>query len=255
MQPKSNPVSTMLFQQKLPIAKSFPHFYLAALLTTTGFLLTSSDSFAQFNLPNCQAPQPNEYLLLVLTTNTDTQEKVRRAFPDVQKTTVCRYGNDVVTRIGGFNRLDFADSWADYIRDNLGLRAVVAQPSQTRSNQTVPSSTSSVVTQQPPTLPNNSAPTTRPTIASNTDYNPQPLSSGYAVLVDYLNNPNIAYQLRGILGRNVGLAVYFSRPYVLISYTENATEANSTARNLSNRGFAAVVVDSSKVTVLTPAVK
>ena len=245
----------MLFQRQLKIAQYFSSFCLATLLTTTGVILTNKNSFAQFNLPNCQAPQANEYILLVLTTTADSQEKVRRTFPDVQKTMVCLYGNNVVTRIGGFNRLDFADSWADYIRDNLGLRTVVAQPSPISSNQTFPPSTSPVVSQQPPTLPNNSAPTTRPTIASNSDYNPQPLSNGYAVLVDYLNNPNIAYQLRGILGRNVGLAVYFSRPYVLISYTENATDANSTARNLSNRGFAAVVVDSSRVTVLTPAVK
>ncbi|HAA33489.1 MAG TPA: hypothetical protein DCE56_44425 [Cyanobacteria bacterium UBA8553] len=197
----------------LPIAGS-------VLLVFVGLMSFADSCLAQQTVSPCQPPQANEYLLLVLSKSLEIQEHLQRTLPANTQTTFCRYLDDKVTRIAGFRSLDNANSWARYVKEIVGLSAFVVRPTQA-------------------TLPTNSL-----------AYNPQPLGEGYAVLVDYLNQPEIAIKLKQILGKDVGLVSFGQRPYLLASYTTNQREANSVLRKLSDRGFWSMLVDSNRVTLL-----
>jgi hypothetical protein len=76
------------------------------------------------------------------------------------------------------------------------------------------------------------------------------LGAGYAVLVDFFSQPELALQVRQLAGREIGLASYGQRPYLLAVYTADPAIANATLQSLTDRGFWAMVVDSRRVTVL-----
>ncbi|MBE9118991.1 hypothetical protein IQ249_24170 [Lusitaniella coriacea LEGE 07157] len=175
----------------------------------------------------CPPPASNEYLVLVVTETRESHQLVRSTLPNNTPIAVCEYLGDRVTRISGFRRLEEADRWGRFMNSVVGLYAVVVEPG------------SSPVAPSP---------------SSNTGYNPQPLGTGYAVLIDYFNQPEMAGQVQQFLGRNVGLASYFSRPYLLAVHTQNEAEANAMLRRLSDRGFSALVVDSSRTVLLSPVV-
>ena len=183
-----------------------------------------SPAAAQSAAPVCQPPKAGEYLLLVVSPTPESQDQVRRALLPNTRTTICKYLNDTVTRIGGFTQLENANTQARYFNDVVGLSAFVAQE-----------------------------PTNKPT-GNSPAYNPKPLGSGYAVLVDYFNRPEIATQVGQLLGNDVGLVSYGQRPYLLAVYTGNQKDANSTLKRLSDRGFFALLVDSRKVMLLKKAV-
>jgi hypothetical protein len=176
---------------------------------------------AQSNASPCQPPQKGEYILLVLSQTQQSQAQVQRALPANTQATVCKYFEDTVTRIAGFSQLEDASSWARYVKDIVGLRAVVVRPTQAQA-----------------------------TAANSSSYNPLPLGNGYAVLVDYFNQPEIASQIRQLIGGDVGLVSYGQRPYLLAVYTTSEGAANLTLQRLSDRGFWAMVVDSRRVTLL-----
>lgn len=194
---------------------------LLALVSLSGF---SGLAQAQPSMPPCQPPQSNEYLLLVRTQTQQSQEQLQRTLPANAKFTVCRYLEDTVTRISGFKRVEDANDWARYVKEIVGLSAYVLRPSATTVSTNIPS------------------------------YNPQPLGEGYAVLVDYFNQPEVAEKLKQLLGSDVGLVSYGKRPYLLVVYTADQSKANSTLRRLSDRGFLSMVVDSRRVTLLRPVV-
>ena len=194
---------------------------LLALVSLLGF---SNLAQAQPSMSPCQPPQSNEYLLLVPTQTQESQEQLQRTLPANTKFTVCRYLEDTVTRISGFKRVEDANDWARYVKEIVGLSAYVLRPSATTVSTNIPS------------------------------YNPQPLGEGYAVLVDYFNQPEVAEKLKQLLGNDVGLVSYGKRPYLLVVYTTNESKANSTLRSLSDRGFLSMVVDSRRVTLLRPVV-
>jgi hypothetical protein len=81
------------------------------------------------------------------------------------------------------------------------------------------------------------------------------LGSGYAVLVDYLNQPELAVELRTLIGENLGLVSYGQRRYLLVEYTADSARATATLKKLSSRGFWSMLVDSNRVTVISPTVK
>jgi hypothetical protein len=91
--------------------------------------------------------------------------------------------------------------------------------------------------------------------ANSPAYNPQPLGDGYAVLVDYFNQPEVAAQVKQLLGSDVGLVSYGQRPYLLAVYTTSQRKADSMLRQLSDRGFWSMVVDSRRVTLLRSVVR
>ncbi len=182
---------------------------------------------AQKNIPVCQPPTAGEYLLLVVSPTQDNQTQLRRTLPTELKTTTCRYLNDTVTRIGGFNKIDDANRWARYVNGIVGLSAIIT--------------TRPVDAQQP-----------RSQVAS---YNPQSLGMGYAVLVDYFNRPEVATQLQQIVEGDIGFVSYGQRPYLLAVYTTNQKEAYNTLQKLNERGFSTYLVDSRKVLLLRSVVR
>jgi|SRR6478672_5413363 len=195
----------------------------AAAFMVTGWISGVVPAIAQSDLSTCQPPRPGEYLVLVVSETQENRQRIRQTLPSGAKTTLCRYLDNVVTRIGGFKSLEDANDWARFVNEIVGLSAYVA----------------------------------RPAIAiapSSTDSRTQNLGSGYAVLVDYSNQPQIAAQVRQLLGGDVGLVSYGQRPYLLAVHTTNQSEANAALRRLSDRGFLAMLVDSRKVTVIRPVV-
>ena len=183
-------------------------------------------------IENCQSPPSNEYLLVIVTETQANQDIVRRSLPPDITIDVCQYLDQTVSTIRGFDDKDVASDWARYIQDIVGLRAYVVKPGEE-------------------TRPSNEPLAAPPEIG----FNPQPLGRGYAVLVDYNNRPEMALQLQRNLGRTVGLVAYGQKPFLLVTYTEDPEAAETSLFNLSDRGFLVFVVDSSRVTLISPRIK
>lgn len=218
------------FNSQISLVPSFRLVTRSAWIALAGLTILTNHAKAQ---PVCDPPQPGEYLLLVVTDRPDRQEKIRRSLPEDTRSSVCRYINDTVTRVAGFRNVQLANEWAQYVRDVVGLPAYVVQASATAGPQTTPPQ---------PTSPN-------PT------FSPQTLGPGYAVLVDYFNKPEVAGQVKQALGKQVGLASYGQRPYLMAVYTTDQNAAASALQTLNNLGFWAILVDSRRVTLITPEVK
>lgn len=206
---------------------------------------------------SCEPPQPDEYLLLIVTQNPEQQERARRSFPDNTDNTVCRYINDTVTRIGGFRSSQIASDWVKYIQDIVGLPAYVVRSPAASIPENLPVyNPEPAADSQPIPHPqtDNSPPIPNPQ-TGNLAFNPQPLGPGYAVLVDYFNQPELAAQLRQTLGAQIGLASYGRRPFLFVTYTTDQNAAAAAVKTLSDRGFWPMLVDSRRVTLIAPAVR
>ncbi|HEY9727455.1 MAG TPA: hypothetical protein V6D50_13485 [Chroococcales cyanobacterium] len=196
----------------------------SVLLELSSLVSIADIGWAQSTVSPCQPPQSDEYLLFILSRTPESQKQIQRTLPADTPYTFCQYLDDTVTRIAGFRRVEDAEAWGRYVQEIVGLSAFVVRP--TSANQ-----------------------------SSNAfAYNPQALGEGYAVLVDYFNQPEVAAQVRQLLGRDVGLVSYGQRPYLLAIHTTSQRKANSTLRQLSDRGFWSMVVDSRRVTLLKPSV-
>jgi hypothetical protein len=205
-------------------------------LALAGLIGGISSVFAQQAIPLCQPPNAGEYLLLVVSPTADNQKQLRSALPPELKTITCKYLNETVTRIGGFNRIDDANRWARYVSNIVGLSAIITTRPTTPNVQAQP--------QQPQQLQQQTL-----------TYNPQALGEGYAVLVDYYNRPELVNSVQQAVGGNVGFVSYGQRPYLLAVYTTNQTEAYNTLQKLNNGGFVASIVDSRKVILLRSIVR
>lgn len=197
-------------------------------LTLWSYLVKST--LAQPTTSVCQPPRQDEYLLFILTQTRATHREIQATLPPELPITFCQYLDDRVTRVGGFNNLLDVQGWARYFNQIAGLSAFVIQAAPSRNS-----------------------PTNNPSLPVPV-YQPQPLADGYAVLVDYFNQPEIASELRQIIGTEVGLVSYAQRPYLLALYTKSKREANSKLRQLSDRGFRSIVVDSRSVIVIRDSV-
>lgn len=217
------------FVQRL---QTVPRVLAIAIASLTSLMGSINSVTAQQNIPTCKPPSGNEYLLLIISPSTDNQNQLRRVLPSSTTTTVCRYLNDTVTRIGGFAKIEDANRWARFVRDSAGLSAIIT----TRPDI-------GTASKQPAPAPRQAT------------YRPQQLGSGYVVLVDYFNNPDIAKQVQQIVGGDIGFVSYAQRPYLLAVYTTNSREAQNTLQSLSDRGFFAMVVDSRRVMLLRQVVK
>jgi hypothetical protein len=213
-----------MYQTVMP---KFPTLSGALVLAIASLIGNISSVDAQKNIPVCQPPTAGEYLLLVISPTQDNQTQLRRTLPTELKTTTCRYLNDTVTRIGGFAKMDDANRWARYVNNIVGLAAIIT--------------TRPADVQQPR--------------SQAVTYNPQSLGTGYAVLVDYFNRPELATQLQQVVGGDVGFVSYGQRPYLLAVYTTNQKEAYNTLQNLNERGFSTYLVDSRKVLLLRSIVR
>ncbi|MCT7981866.1 hypothetical protein NG796_01015 [Laspinema sp. A4] len=203
-----------------------------AFLALSGLTLCAPYGHAQPTYPACQPPLPDEYLVLVPTATLTTQEEIRRLLPGAIETTVCNYVNETVTRLGGFGNADQAQEWAQYVNSQVGIAAYVVRPVGVAAT-----------------------PSPLPVMPSAGAYNPQPLGNGYAVLVDFFSNPQVAGELWQILRSDIGLVSYGQRPYLLAEVTREQDKANQILQTLSDRGFFATVVDGSNVILLDNAVR
>lgn len=204
-------------------------------------------------LPDCQPPRPEEYLLLVPNPQPQTLPELQRLLPENAVLTPCNYINTAVVRVEGFSSAEIASAWAQYLAD-AAVQAYVARPPSPNAIAAMPNAvggTSSPVAAEAAATPAsgmNSDPVS-PT------YAPQPLGTGYAVVVNYFNRPELAASVRQVTSRDVGLVSFDQQPYLLASYTTDPAVASSLLRTLSERGLTAAIVDSRRAMLLTPAVQ
>ncbi|MEG5140068.1 MULTISPECIES: hypothetical protein [unclassified Microcoleus] len=214
--------------------------------TTIALLILTILSSSVNAQSSCEPPLSDEYLLLIVTKTPEQQERAKRSFPGNTDNTVCRYINDTVTRVGGFRDSQIASDWVKYIKDIVGLQAYVVRSPAASLPQNLP-----VYNPQPAP---GSEPIANPQ-TGNLAFNPQALGPGYAVLVDYFNQPELAAQVKQALGTQVGLASYGQRPFLFVAYTTDQNAATAAVKALSDRGFWPMLVDSRRVTVISPAVR
>ena len=233
-----------------------------------GLLLAPLTGFwqsAQAQFPPCPPPAANEYLLLVRS-NTETERtRVQNLLPSNSTVLVCDYLNDTVVRAGGFTNLENANAWAQYMTEVEGFQAFVARPATVAvqpsppANDTTPAApggangatvngTTNGATSNGTT---NASPAATPRPSA---YAPQPLGTGFAVLVDYQYEPESAIAIQRQVGQAVGLAVHRQRSYLLIAHSPNVEGAASTLSVLNSLNIPGFIVDSQDVVMLTPAV-
>ena len=210
----------------------------------------------------CQPPAKGEYLVFVLSRTPEAQAKVRGKVPSDTRTIVCSYQGAPVTRLGGFGSENAANAWAQYLNQTTGLEAVVVRPGQAVQAQPamtpppmtpVPTAQPTATVSAPSPSSNGTSGKTAATPTTGT-YQPQQLGSGYAVLISYGKRPELANQLRQVLSKEVGLAVYAQRPYLLALQTSDLTAANSVLQLLNDRGFLGIVVEAKRVVLLKESV-
>jgi hypothetical protein len=259
-----------------PVPKSNLARFSAALgwvLLTTGLTIGSGwnqGAIAQAQSA-CQPPRSNEYLLLVRNPQSDTQSKLRQLLPANAILTPCTYGSgnsaESVVRVEGFASADVANAWAKYLSDQASLQAIVSSPGGSSGNTAAapnpPSSNGNSGNgnsgagsfPRPSTSPTTPNTQPRPNTNTGTTFNPQPLGSGYAVLVSYFNRPEVAADVRKVTNRNVGLVSFEQRPYLLAAYGSDRNSAEAVLNKLRQDDFVVTLVDSQGVVVLTTDVR
>jgi hypothetical protein len=209
--------------------------------------------------PDCAAPGRGEYLLLAPTATAEAQTLVRSKAPSDATIAICRYFGETVTRIGGFNTESAASVWGQYLIRTTGIKVTIAAPIPTPVAAPIaaPASTPTTIPTTPspttpsPTTPSPTTPSpTTPSPTTRSTYNPKILGTGYAVLVNYNNRPEVAAQLRQAVNAKIGVVSYGERPYLLANQTEDQAAANAIMQLLSDRGFLAMVVDARRVVLL-----
>ncbi len=226
---------------------------------------------AQF--PPCPPPSANEYLLLVRSNTEAERGRVQDLLPSNSTVLVCDYLDDTVVRAGGFTNLENANAWAQYMTEVEGFQAFVARPATTVAQPAPPASgtpasgtpaNGTPANETPAETAANGAtpPATGAAPANNntsaapapTAYAPQPLGTGFAVLVDYQYQPESAIDIQRQVGQAVGLAVHRQRSYLLIAHSPDVDGAASTLAVLNSLNIPGFIVDSQDVVMLTPAV-
>jgi len=214
--------------------------------------------------PPCAPPAANEYLLLIQGDTVSARDRIQNLLPTTTSVSVCRYLDDIVVRAGGFTSLENANAWAQYLTESEGAQAFVARPAApgevaeavaieaepVAPIPELPQEDTTTASSNPAAVSETSTPTPEATVA----YAPKLLGEGYAVLVDYGNNPEIAKQLQQTLNQPVGLAIYEQRPFLLATQSTDPQAAAQVLQTLSNSRFGAFIVDSSEVVLLSTAV-
>jgi len=158
--------------------------------------------------------------VLISTPTPESQQVAIASLPNDIDIGLCRYVDRIVARVGGFTDRALADDWRRYVEDIIRLPAYVVEPN----------------------LPGN-------------PQQPGALGAGYAVLVDYSERPEIAAELQRLLARDIGLVSYGGKNFLLVTYTQNVGGAAESLKRVSDRGFFAFLVDSSRVTLINPRVR
>lgn len=218
-------------------------------------LVTAPLASAQSQLPACPPPANQEYLLLVRGKTEAERSEIASILPADNPVLVCQYRDETLVRAGGFTSLETANAWATYLTTVEGFESFVSQPSgqEVAAQPSGPPDTQ--VGSQTNSQPSNqtASQTGNQTAASSSGavaYQPSRLASGYAVLVNYGDRPEIAAAV-GKIVRPVGLAVYRQQAYLLADYTNDADSAAATLQRLSDAQLTAVLVDAKEVVRLT----
>lgn len=230
--------------------------WLGSLLLGATGLLQNGTVMAQ-SLPECQPPRTNEYLLLVPNQRAETQPQLQQLLPSNAVLTPCNYLNTSVVRVEGFASTDIATAWAQYLATAAGLQAYVARPANSPSSAGTTQAPAGIGGTSSPAvnLPTSSRSASGPAAPVSSPYNPQPLGTGYAVLVNYFNRPELAVSIRQVTNRDVGLVAFEQQPYLLATHTTDANAASTLLRTLSEQGLTAAIVDGRRAMLLTPTVK
>jgi hypothetical protein len=220
------------------------HFNRLVGIASASAIVIAADPLQAQPQPDCQSPARGEYLLLAPTATPDAQTLVRSKAPSDATIAICRYFGATVTRIGGFNTESAASVWGQYLIRTTGIKVTIAAPIAAPIPTPAPIAT-------PFAVPTTGTPATvTPATPATVAYNPKLLGTGYAVLVNYNNRPDIATQLKQAIKGNVGVVSYGERPYLLANQTEDQAAANAIMQLLSDRGFLAMVVDARRVVLL-----
>ncbi|MEM6449045.1 MAG: hypothetical protein AAF703_01895 [Cyanobacteria bacterium P01_D01_bin.105] len=179
-------------------------------------------------LPACPPPATQEYLLLVRGKDAAARNEIAAILPEESSVLVCQYLGEPVVRAGRFNSLESANAWATYMTTVAEYESFVLRPANSQ------------VVERAGTLESGL-------------YQPRRLSPGYAVLVEYGSDPEVAISI-GQITRPVGLAVYQQRHYLLAAHTSDAAEAAGVLQRLSNAQQPALLVDAEAVVQLSATV-
>jgi hypothetical protein len=214
-------------------------------------MVSSGPGLAQTTagLAVCREPSPKEFLLLIVLQSAAAETKLREVLPPSVKAPACDYQGSRVARMGGFLKVEDAAAWAQYLKNVAQLPTFIAQPGGTTVG-TVPKPVAAATPK--PVVATPTVPTPGPQLVG---FNPQLLGAGFAVLVDYGNQPIVATQLRSVLNRPVGLVSYNQRPYLLALFTADSAGAAAALQSLSASNFRSYLVDSRSVYLLTGEVK
>ncbi len=256
--------------------------WLSVLLGGLSALVTAQGAIAQDkNLPVCQSPDADEFLVLVFTPSQPLREEVRlqvgRTLSKDHDLVVCQYGGNVLSRIGNFESQARATQWAEYFDDAVGLPLMVITPVATTANTTT----------EPPVIPTLSEAATAPDVVVPTEdvvspevfqerlnpdrnipvgalsaelaatsetveaYTPQALGGdGYGILVDYGVNPAIATELKALLGKDVALVTHATRGYLLAEQTADEDRLIELLNLLSQNDFTAIAIPVEEIILL-----
>ncbi|MBT9313304.1 hypothetical protein [Leptothoe kymatousa] len=183
--------------------------------------------------PACPPPASSEYLLFVRGEDAATRDRAISVLPTDKPTLACSYLDDTVVRVGGFDSLEVANSWALYLNDIEQLDTVVVEPT-VASEETV-------------------EPVAVVAVPEPVAYEPKLLGEGVAVLVDYQQDPEVGRQLAQ--QGNVGLAVYLQQPYLLVLHTTDTSLAASRLQQLVDSGLTSFLVDGQRVIRLAETIR
>jgi hypothetical protein len=225
----------MLFPYRLSLAAPL----LCAGLSASLLASLAQSASAQSPLPACPPPAAQEFLLLVRGETEAERSKIATILPPDNPVLVCQYLDETVVRAGGFTSLETANAWASYMMTVEGFDSFVSRPAGPESVQTA-------ATSQP--QPTDSQMTAA--VSNGTAFQPRRLEPGYAVLVRYGAQPEIATTV-GQVVRPVGLAVYAQEAYLLADYTSDADSAAATLQRLTNAQLSAILVDAHEVVRLS----
>ena len=209
---------------------------------------------------DCQPPSASEFLLFATARTLEAQALLRSKAPTDATTTVCRYQGEMVMRVAGFASEPSAAAWGQYLIRTTGIPTTIVRPIPVVAAITPVTSgvTSGITTDVAPKITAIVSGAGAGSVGKRFSpgvYKPQALSSGYAVLVNYNNRPDVAVQLGQALSQDVGVAVYGERPYLFVTQTGEMSAANALVKLLNDRGFLALRVEAKSVVLLRPGMK
>ena len=204
---------------------------------------------------DCQPPSATEFLLFATARTPEAQALLRSKAPTDATTTVCRYQGEVVIRVAGFASEPSAAAWGQYLIRATGIPTTIVRPVPVAAAVSPGAPKGDALAPKVATILTGAGNGSVGKRFSPGVYNPQPLSSGYAVLVNYNNRPDVAVQLGQVLSQDVGVAVYGERPYLFVMQTGETSAANAVVKLLNDRGFLALRVEAKSVVLLRPVMK